>query len=89
MPRSRRKRISAAVFKAQGKVGRPKEPTAEVSKDALWKRAQRADKHPPNRGMIRHHVDDAYGRKDSKTRYMSRAEHNRLHAKRRRARKAA
>jgi hypothetical protein len=39
--------------------------------------------------MIRHHPDDAYGRKDAKTRYMSRAEHNRLHAQQRRRRKVA
>lgn len=87
MPRSRRKRISAAVSKAQHKVGRPVEPTAAVTKDALWKRAQRADDRPPNRGMIRHHVDHSYGRKAPKTKYMSRAEHNRLHAQQRRRRK--
>lgn len=81
MPRSRRKRISAAVSKAQRQVGRPMEPTATVTKDALWKRAQRADDRPPNPGMIRHHVDHAYGRKTPATKYMSRAEHNRLHAK--------
>lgn len=89
MPQSRRQRISAAVSKAQRKVGRPMEPTAEVTKAALWKRAQRADNRPPNRGMIRHHVDDAYGRKKATTQYMSRAEHNRLHAQKRRRRKAA
>jgi hypothetical protein len=66
------------------------QPTATVTKDALWKRAQRADDRPPDRGMIRHHVDHAYGRKSPATEYLSRAEHNRRHAaQRRRRRKAA
>lgn len=92
--RTRRQRISAAVSKVQRGPGRPMEPTATVTKDALWKRAQRADGRPPNRDMIRHHVDHSYGRTTPQTKYMSRAEHNRIHAKvriykKRRRRKAA
>lgn len=88
MKRSRRKRISAAIARAQRGPGRPKEPTSQVTKDALWKRAQRSDERPPNRGMVRDHLDNAYGRKSPKTQYVSRAEHNRIHAARRiRARK--
>lgn len=86
---SRSKRIAAAVRRSQKGPGRPMEPTASVTKDALWKRAQRADKRPPNRGMVRHHPDDAYGRKSAITKYVSRAQHNRIHAKRRIKRKAA
>lgn len=89
MPRSRSARISALVSKAQRKVGRPMEPTQLVSKDALWKRAQRADNRPPDRGMVRHHPDDSYGRKSPRTHYVTRAEHNRLHAAMRRRRKKA
>jgi hypothetical protein len=62
-------------------MGRPKEPTASVTKDALWKRAQRKDKRPKNKGMIRHHTDGNYGRTSPATKYMSRALHNRLHKK--------
>jgi hypothetical protein len=83
----RRDRISNVVARVQRGPGRPKEPTSQVSKDALWKRAQRADNRPPNRGMVRDHLDDAYGRKSPKTQYVSRAEHNRIHAKRRVRRK--
>lgn len=61
------------------KVGRPKEPTKSITKWALWKRAQRADNRPKNKGMIRHHVDRNYGRNSSKVVYMSRALHNKLH----------
>lgn len=61
------------------KVGRPKEPTSQVTKEALWKRAQRADNKPKNRGMIRHHTDGKYGKSSSATVYMSRALHNRIH----------
>jgi hypothetical protein len=69
--------------------GRPMEPTAQVTKDALWKRAQRSDSRPPNRDMVRDHLDDSYGRKSPKTQYVSRAEHNRIHARRRIQRKGA
>ncbi|HEX6456247.1 MAG TPA: hypothetical protein VF009_06975 [Solirubrobacterales bacterium] len=64
------------------KVGRPRKPIAELTNHALWKRAQRADTRPPNKGMIRHHVDNAYGRRSPKTEYISRGEHNRRHRRR-------
>lgn len=60
-------------------VGRPREPTSQVTKWALWKRAQRSDSRPKDKGMIRHHTDDNYGKDSSATRYMSRALHNRIH----------
>jgi hypothetical protein len=82
-----RKRIAAAVARAQRGPGRPMEPTSTVTKDALWKRAQRADSRPPNRGMVRDHLDGQYGRKSPKTQYISRAEHNRVSAERRVRRK--
>jgi hypothetical protein len=63
------------------KVGRPRGPVGSISKWALWKRAQRSDNRPKNKGMIRHHTDKNYGRNSSKTVYMSRALHNRLHHK--------
>lgn len=86
---SRSKRISSLVARHQRGPGRPMEPTAEVTKDALWKRAQRSDSRPPDKGMVRDHLDDSYGRKSPKTQYVSRAQHNRIHAKRRVKRKAA
>lgn len=68
-------------------MGRPRLPVAQVGKDALWKRAQRADDRPPNRGMVRHHADRAYGRKSPKTTYVTRAAHNKLHKRKRRVRR--
>jgi hypothetical protein len=85
----RSSRISAIVARHQRGPGRPMEPTASVTKDALWKRAQRSDSRPPNRGMVRDHLDDSYGRKSARTQYVSRAAHNRIHAKRRLRRKKA
>jgi hypothetical protein len=86
----RRSRISAIVGRHQRGPGRPMEPTASVTKDALWKRAQRADDRPPNRDMVRDHLDGEYGRRSPKTQYISRAQHNRIHAERRvRRRKGA
>jgi hypothetical protein len=82
-------RISAIVGRHQRGPGRPKEPTAQVTKDALWKRAQRADDRPPNRGMVRDHLDGQYGRKSPRTQYLTRAEHNRVSAERRVKRKGA
>ena len=84
----RSRRISAVVAGLQRGPGRPVEPTASVTKDALWKRAQRADDRPPNRGMVRHHTDHSYGRRSPKVEYLTRAQHNRLHAAKRVARKA-
>lgn len=80
---NRSKRISAIVARHQRGPGRPMEPTASVTKDALWKRAQRADDRPPNRGMVRDHLDGQYGRKSPKTQYLTRAQHNRVSAERR------
>lgn len=71
------------------RVGRPREPISAISNDALWKRAQRADRRPPNKRMIRHHVDGDYGRRSTKTEYISRGEHNRRHNRRRRAAEVA
>lgn len=79
MPKKRSKRVSSAVAKAQRPPGRPREPIASITNDALWKRAQRADNRAPNRGMVRHHLDGNYGRRSSQTRYISRAAHNRVH----------
>lgn len=87
-PVSRKGRISAIVGRSQRGPGRPKEPTDAVTKDALWKRAQRADSRPPDRGMVRDHLDGQYGRKSPRTQYISRAEHNRISAERRLKRKA-
>lgn len=61
------------------KIGRPRKPITALTNDALWKRAQRADNRPPNKAMIRHHVDRTYGRKSSRVEYISRGEHNRRH----------
>lgn len=61
------------------KIGRPRKPKSQLTNDALWKRAQRADNRPPDKGMIRHHVDRSYGRRSDKTVYMSRGQHNREH----------
>lgn len=79
----RKSRISQIVARHQRGPGRPMEPTASVTKDALWKRAQRSDSRPPNRGMVRDHLDGQYGRTSPKTQYISRAEHNRVSAERR------
>jgi hypothetical protein len=73
------KKIPRIQHVAKRKPGRPKLPISAVTNDALWKRAQRADNRPKNRGMIRHHVDDAYGRKSPQTVYMSRGTHNKTH----------
>lgn len=83
--------VSLAQSRYIGKVkrGRPRQPVDAVTKDALWKRAQRADKRPPNRGMVRHHGDHAYGRKSPKVSYITRAQHNRLHKKGKLRRKVA
>lgn len=86
---TRSNRVSAAVSRAQRGPGRPMEPTAQVTKDALWKRAQRADDRPPNRGMVRDHLDGQYGRTSPTTQYITRAQHNRVSADRRIKRKAA
>ena len=58
------------------KVGRPKMPSSQVTKWAMWKRAQRADPGG-GRGMHRHHPDDNYGRTSEKTEKITLAEHNR------------
>jgi len=79
----RRRHIAAVIARHQRGPGRPMEPTRTVTKDALWKRAQRADDRPPNRGMVRDHLDGRYGRRSPKTQYISRAEHNRVSAERR------
>lgn len=86
---ARSKRISAIVGRHQRGPGRPMEPTASVTKDALWKRAQRSDSRPPNKGMVRDHLDGQYGRKSPKTQYLTRAEHNRVSAERRLKRKGS
>lgn len=82
-------RISSAVAKLQRGPGRPKEPISQITEAALHKRAQRADGRPPNKGMVRHHPDFSYGRKSPRTTYISRAEHNRIHAEKRVKRKGA
>jgi hypothetical protein len=89
MNTKRKRRISTVIAKHQRGPGRPMEPTASVTKDALWKRAQRADDRPPNRGMVRDHLDGQYGRTSPTTQYISRAQHNRVSAERRVKRKAA
>lgn len=58
------------------KVGRPRQPKSEITKWALWKRAQRADPGG-GKGMQRHHLDNNYGRTSEKTEKISIADHNR------------
>lgn len=70
-------------------MGRPRLPVSQVTKDALWKRAQRADGHSPDKGMVRHHLDRSYGRKSPRVVYITRAAHNRLHKRRKKIKRIA
>jgi len=68
-------------------MARPRLPISQVTKDALWKRAQRADNRPPAKGMVRHHLDHSYGQKSPRVVYITRAAHNRIHKRRRKVRR--
>lgn len=61
-----------------GKVGRPRKSKGELTKYALWKRAERSDTRT---GVDRHHVDNNYGRNSDKFIYVSRGNHNKLRKK--------